>query len=397
MRKMTFIVGYWPRRQRYFTSRSKVSLFLLGLICACGILFCVNIFNNGQASVDQGIIADASFAELDTLINDLSLSDNTFKAVFNQGLPMLKLQDAEFMSPVSIAASLLQALTTVDLEDPKGLLESQFSYMEEMEIEAVSIPYKNTETAKGATEEISQLAPEHQEGDASGEDNQAALNENGGSGQQGQTADSSGDNPLAGIYTTHNAETYYGEKKPAKSEGTNAGVMRVAVVLETALRDKYNIAAARSEQIHDYPDWNLSYTKSKETAKSLLSKNPSIQVLLDIHRDAGVKEKQTVVINGRSAAKVLIIVGSAQRLENPNWKKNKEFADKVNAKMNELYPDLSRGVRVQSGRYNQHLHPHAILLEMGNAKNSLAEAEVSAGLMAHVISEVLKDISANKL
>lgn len=396
LRKMTLIVGYWPKRRRYvrpgrsrhLSQRSKTLSLMGGISLAVMALLLLG-----------SQVLGAFSSAWNSLAAELPLSDSLLKAVFQEGLPMLEAENVQYKPPATLAASLLSALTTINLETPRGLLESQFSYMEEMEIEAVSIPLTNSGSQEaGAGEEVSQLAPENS-GEGLGEKKAPGETDEKGGGEGTPPGETAGDNPLVGIYTTHNAEKYAGEEKSTGSRGAgeNVGVMRVARVLETTLREEYQVPAERSKQIHDYPDWNLSYTKSKETGKSLLSKNPSIQILIDVHRDAGIKEKHSVVINGRSAAKVLLIVGSAQRLENPNWKKNKEFAEKVDAKMDELYPGLSRGVRVQSGRYNQHLHPHAILLEMGNAKNSPAEAEVSAELMAHVISQVLKDISERKL
>lgn len=383
LRKMTFVFGYWPKRSKIFYGKSKKIIFLIS------IFFMLSLLGKIFLNVDRG----GSFisAGLDRMLGEIPLSDSFLKTILGEGLPMLELKEAEYMSPVSIAASLLSAVTTVNMEDPKGLLESQFSYMEDMDIEAASLPYSETDSeqgAEGASETSSQ-------GEDISEDETGSLSVAGNSKKENPAV--SGDNPLVGIYNTHNAEKYANEKRGPAVKGESAGVVKVAEVLENTLEDKYKISTVRSQQIHDYPDWNLSYTKSKETGKSLLSKNPSIQLLLDIHRDAGLKEKHSVVINGREAAKVLIIVGSDQRLENPDWKKNKAFAEKVDAKIDKLYPGLSRGVRVQTGRYNQHLHPHAILLEIGNVRNSLAEAEVSAEMMANVISEVLKDISSNKL
>lgn len=391
MRKMIFITGCRPRRQRYrwpkrvgskMSGGPRILCILFGIVGLSVILFLL-----------LGTGAGASFPSyLKSLAPDISISANSFKQLLQQGLPLLELEEAEYMSPESIAAKLLSVVTTVNLGTPKGLLESQFSCLQEMEIEAVLIPYSDTSMEPGGEEDSdSQIVldnPSSSETEAGRQD-----------GEDGdKVADIAEGKPLVGLYTTHNHEIYAGEVKGVITQADEPkGVIKVAQVFENSLRDKYQIAAARSQQIHDYPDWNLSYTKSKETGKSLLSKNPSIQVLIDIHRDAGIKNKQAVVIKGRTAATVLIIVGSAQRLDNPNWEKNKEFADKVKIKMDELYPGLCRGVRVQTGRYNQHLHPHAILLEMGNAKNSLAEAEYSAELMAHVISEMLKDISAKKL
>ena len=57
--------------------------------------------------------------------------------------------------------------------------------------------------------------------------------------------------------------------------------------------------------------------------------------------------------------------------------------------MEELFPGLSLGYRVQSGRYNQHLHPHSLLIEVGNDLNSLEEALYAAELFAQVIAEIL--------
>jgi len=364
---------------------------VLASVCIALILFI--LFGTGLGS--------SLWVDLNSLASQISFSDNYLKQFLSQGLPLLEFDNAEYISPESIVARVLSAVTTVNLETPKGLLESQFAYMQEMEIEAVSVPFSDMGQDLGELEDLEgQIAPENIKPSETTDDNQSHKNPDGTqqAGQGDETSTLNGDKPLVGLYTTHNSEKYSGEVKSVNTnEEEPKGVVRVAQVLEKTLRDKYKIGAVRSQQVHDYPDWNLSYTKSKETGKSLLAKNPSIQVLIDIHRDAGIKDKQSVIIKGRSAAKVLIIVGSAQRLENPNWEKNKEFADKVHAKMNELYPGLSRGVRVQTGRYNQHLHPRAILLEMGNAKNSLAEAEYSAELMAHVISEILKDISSKQL
>jgi len=194
---------------------------------------------------------------------------------------------------------------------------------------------------------------------------------------------------LVGIYNSHNAETYQVTDGVARLPGKNGGVSEVARTLAQTLQEKYGIGAVYDDTIHDYPRWGASYGNSEETAKTLLKKYPDIAILIDVHRDAGIDRRETVTIENKKAAPVLLIVGTDTRWEHPNWRKNFAFAQKVNAVMNELYPGLSAGVRTQSGRYNQHLHPHAILAEMGSASNSLEEAKVSARLFAKVIARVL--------
>ncbi|MGI6552104.1 MAG: stage II sporulation protein P [Bacillota bacterium] len=199
--------------------------------------------------------------------------------------------------------------------------------------------------------------------------------------------------PLTGaqliIYNTHNAETYAPTDGKSKLEGENAGVVKVASHLEAILKNQYGIATARSETIHDYPKFEKSYGNSEATLKKLLQEHPKAQIVIDVHRDAGQPEAQTVNINGKKSARIRLIVGSDARLNHPNWTKNRDFAKTVTEKMEELFPGLSLGYRVQSGRYNQHLHPHSLLIEVGSDRNRLEEALYAIELFARVIAELL--------
>lgn len=193
------------------------------------------------------------------------------------------------------------------------------------------------------------------------------------------------------ILNTHNAENYKGNGGVSKKEGENAGVAKVAAQLEKLLKEKYQITIARSETIHDYPKFEESYGNSAVTMGKLIRENPYAQIVIDIHRDAGHKKPLTAIINGKKCAQIRLIVGSDARLPHPDWMQNREFARQVTEKMDEMYPGLSLGYRVQSGRYNQHLHPHGILIELGNDLNSLDEAYQGIELFAAVLNELLKN------
>ncbi len=199
-------------------------------------------------------------------------------------------------------------------------------------------------------------------------------------------------NPLIAIYNTHNAESYRASQGKAKFEGENGGVEQVAAVLAACLTDDYGIPVVRSTTIHDYPDFALSYGNSEKTLKKMLAENPSVLVALDIHRDAGLASSPAVEIAGRKAAQILIIVGSDTRLEHPKWHQNEAFAQRLQDKMDKLYPGLCRGIRVQEGRYNQHLLPRSLLLEIGSDNNTLAEAEYSARLIAKILAEIIGEL-----
>jgi len=195
--------------------------------------------------------------------------------------------------------------------------------------------------------------------------------------------------PVVLLYNTHNAETYQPTDGNSKLEGRNAGVAKVAKVLEETLQEKYGLKTIRSETIHDYPDWARSYINSMQTAQALLKANKTIRAVFDVHRDAGFKDKSTttVTIDGKKAVSIIIVVGT----EHQRWRENLAFAKKLEEKANQLYPGLLRDIRIADNRrYNQHLHPGSVILEFGSDLNTLEEAQYSAVLFARVVAEVIK-------
>ena len=195
------------------------------------------------------------------------------------------------------------------------------------------------------------------------------------------------------VYSTHSAETYTDFAGAAKVFGEHGGVY----VASSALAERMLAAGCGvyvDETIHDWPDWNKSYANSRQTAENLLAEYPKLQLLIDMHRDAGVSRENSVTqINGRSAARIMLVVGSAQRYENPNWQQNQALMQQIGDKMEEMYPGLLRRVSVQSGRYNQDLFTGAILVEMGTTENTINEVEYSAQLLADVLLAVLEENS----
>ena len=199
-----------------------------------------------------------------------------------------------------------------------------------------------------------------------------------------------GQDPVVLIYNSHNAETYKPTFGTSRVDGRNGGVVTVAQIMEETLEGVYGIKTIRSTTLHDYPDWSRSYINSMRTAQDLLKANPTIQAVFDIHRDAGFSNKSTttVKIEGRDAASILIMVGT----EHSRWRENLAFAQQLERKANELYPGLLRDIRIAPNRrYNQNLHPNALLLEMGSDLNTLEEAKYSMVLFSHIVAEVLKE------
>lgn len=198
--------------------------------------------------------------------------------------------------------------------------------------------------------------------------------------------------PLVAIYCTHNAECYAASSGVSRLEGKNGGVFQVAKELKAAL-DAVGVETVLCDTIHDYPDWALSYQNSLASMQKLKAQYPSLEIFIDVHRDAAPIQGTTVYQNesGEKAAKIMLIVGSDKRLEHPNWQENLGFSQKIGAELEEEYPGIMRGVRVQSGRYNQHFSPKAILVEMGSTENTLTEAKKSADILARALKIVIEE------
>jgi len=207
---------------------------------------------------------------------------------------------------------------------------------------------------------------------------------------QQELAEAAGEIRVA-VYCTHSSESYTSYSGQPKVYGELGGVYQGAAALAKALRAE-GIGVFVSETIHDWPDWNKAYANSLATAEGLLAAYPNLQVLIDLHRDAGVSREASVVeINGRTAARIMLVCGSAQRYDNPNWERNRDFMQRLGDKMEELYPGLLRRVSVQAGRYNQHIFDHAILVELGSTENNIDEVEYAAELLAEALRQLLSE------
>jgi stage II sporulation protein P len=201
-----------------------------------------------------------------------------------------------------------------------------------------------------------------------------------------------GSKVLVGIYHTHTAESFVPTAGVSHSPGGQRGqIVDVGEAMAKRL-EKNGVKSLHSKAIHDFPSFMKAYGPSEITAKKMLADNPSIQMLFDIHRDADKRENSLVTIDGAAAAKLTIVVAKGQPdLIQPYWQQNHAFAKLIDAKLNQHYPGLSRGIQVVDWRYNQHLHPRALLLEIGCQENSKEEAMRTAEMLADVLAEILSE------
>ena len=129
-------------------------------------------------------------------------------------------------------------------------------------------------------------------------------------------------------------------------------------------------------------DRNKAYSVAREKLKRVLEEHPSIQVILDIHRD-GVPESKRLVttIDGRPTAQIMFFngmsykktVGNLSGLSNPYIQENLAFSFQAEYLCDYYYPSLSRCIYLKAYRYNLDLLPRSMLVEVGAQTNTVKE------------------------
>ncbi|HOA97370.1 stage II sporulation protein P [Acetivibrio saccincola] len=205
--------------------------------------------------------------------------------------------------------------------------------------------------------------------------------------------------PKVLIYHTHTTESFITELEQLEQSGipnrtTDAtnNVVRVGEELAQILRKKYNIEVIHNSTVHNYPSDTGAYGRSLNTASNILTSYPSIQIVIDIHRDGmdGKKLRTVTEIDGKKAAKIMFVVGTnATGLEHPEWRENLKLAITLQSMLDERYPGLTRPIYISKNRYNQHLSKGALIVEIGGDGNLISECLESTKYLAEVINEVL--------
>ncbi len=198
--------------------------------------------------------------------------------------------------------------------------------------------------------------------------------------------------PLVGLYYTHTAESFVPSAGVTHRPGGQRGdIVSVGEALVKRL-NTYDIAALQDNTIHDYPSFMKAYGASEVTVTKMLTENPSLQMIFDIHRDAEKRENYIATVDGMQVARIMIIVTTGQQgLAQPHWQNNHAFAKLIDAKMNQRYPGVSRGIRMDDWRYNQHLHPRALLIEVGCQDNTKEEAQRGIELFGDIVAEIIAE------
>ncbi len=194
--------------------------------------------------------------------------------------------------------------------------------------------------------------------------------------------------PQVLIMHTHATESYlptadtpYDKAYAFRSTDTTENMVAVGKIMADTLNSR-GYYTLQDTTLHDYPSYNGSYDKSRETVEYYLEKYPSIKVVLDVHRDRvernGAIIAPTATINGAEYAQIMIISGRDNGYMNmPNYRENLKFATNVQNRLAKNYPGIARPILFDYRNYNQQLTTGSILVEVGTHGSGLQRAKNS--------------------
>lgn len=206
--------------------------------------------------------------------------------------------------------------------------------------------------------------------------------------------------PQVLIIHTHSSEAYtpdgddrYVASDPYRTEDKTQSVIRVGDAMAAAL-EAHGLTVLHDREIYDYPSYTGSYGRSGAAVERCLAENPTLRVVIDLHRDAlgsgDVVYKTQAAVRGQSCAQVMLLAGTGENgLPHPNWRENLKLAMYLQDAADAQCPTLMRPIELVSERYNQQLCPGMLIAEVGSTGNTLREAITAAELFGDAAGAAL--------
>lgn len=213
------------------------------------------------------------------------------------------------------------------------------------------------------------------------------------------------DKPAVLIFHTHTTETYqildrgfYEINFKTRTKDSAQNMLRVGVAICEEI-EAMGYKVIHDTEIHDL-SYNGAYDHSRKKVEEYLKKYPTIQIVLDIHRDAiqqsdGTKIKPTATIQGKKAAQIMIISGCQEKgnpIENfPDWRYNLTFAVHLQNKLETMFQGITRPLYFCPRKYNMNLSHCSLLVEVGSDANTLEEAVYTGKCLGVAVGEIMKE------
>lgn len=195
--------------------------------------------------------------------------------------------------------------------------------------------------------------------------------------------------PRVLIVHTHATESYLPSSEGNFHRKDEENTVRdVGNVLEETLEAK-GIGVVHDKTLHDYPSYNDSYSRSYGTTQALLQKYPTVECVIDLHRDAmsSTAPAATVSIDGKTCAKYSYVIGTGTA----TYGSNKAFVNELNGVASSKYSGFTGGVIERGYAYNQGLSSKYLLVEIGFNRNQIEDCRNTAEIFGNILAEALSE------
>ena len=197
------------------------------------------------------------------------------------------------------------------------------------------------------------------------------------------------------IYHTHSQEGFV----DSVAGDPSTTIVGVGEELARILREEYGFNVIHDTGIYDLPNRDYAYSVSAPAIEKILAENPSIEVIIDLHRDGVAKTTHLVQeVGGRETAQFMFFngisylnaTGDIDYLKNPYIKDNLAFSFQMKLAADRYYPGFARNIYLKGLRYNMHYRPKSLLIEVGAQTNTVQEIMNATEPLAHILAMVLK-------
>lgn len=201
--------------------------------------------------------------------------------------------------------------------------------------------------------------------------------------------------PVIYIYHTHSKEAFRNSR-----EGVAQDTVVGAGEYLTELLTEYGYNVLHDDAVFDGESRDYAYSNALPHLEKVLDEHPTIQVVIDLHRDEMPEETHLVSeVGGKRCARYMFFNGMSylkgkgeiETLENSNKMDNLAFSFKLQKTSNEYYPGLARRIYLKAYRYNLHLRPASVLIELGAQNNTVEEIMNGCEPLAFVLDQVLSE------
>lgn len=203
------------------------------------------------------------------------------------------------------------------------------------------------------------------------------------------------------IYHTHTYEAYektanlhYEETDHWRTTNSDYNVVAVGKALSASLR-ALGLNVVHDTTAFEPPDLNNAYDRSLAMLEQRLADGETYDLYIDLHRDAVASAstiRRTVTIGGEDVARFMVLVGKGTTggyAIKPDWESNLMLANTITTELNAQCEQLARDVKIKTGRFNQHIANHCVLIECGMNYNTLDEVLAGIPYLAQAIASAL--------